>query len=40
MEALEDPLAAARGIVNGLCIGLPMWVVAFLLTGPSSLLRF
>lgn len=39
MEAIEDPLAAARGIANGLCIGMLMWVTTFLLTGAQSALH-
>jgi hypothetical protein len=40
METTEDPLAAARGIANGLCIGMLMWVATFLLAGTHSLFHF
>lgn len=40
MEAMEDPLAAARGIINGLCIGVLMWATTFLITGTPSIFHF
>ncbi len=40
MGVAEDPLAAARGIFNGLGISLLMWATAFLLTSPVRFLAF
>ena len=40
MEAAGDPLAAARGIANGLCISLFVWAVALFLTGPMNFHAF
>jgi hypothetical protein len=40
MELAKDPLAAARGIANGLCISLFIWAVGLFLAGPMSLHAF
>ena len=36
MQVVNDPLAAARGITNGLFISVVLWAVILLLGGVSS----
>lgn len=40
MEVAEDPLAPARGVMNGMMLSFMLWMLPVLVAHPSNFLPF